>query len=269
MKTKPTTRVSFSDNPPAIDVKMPVRWEDLSQDELRTVFRVMEVYTDRTDCIPFQVFRLLACMEVVRQDDSGFLCCFTAGHGRRARVRHCWITPETMAETMECLAFLAEPGDVPVRLDYIGRGRRRRAAVNAQLHEVSFRDYVKLENLYQGFLRSNDQRSLTRMAAILYPRFNPEKDFLMSFEVLAILQWMVQVKAMFARLFRYFFRPAAGTGEAPNMMEVLNNEIRALTQGDVTKEAEILETDCWRALTELDYKAKEAEEFNRAKSKSK
>ena len=41
----------------------------------------------------------------------------------------------------------------------------------------------------------------------------------------------------------------------------MNAQIRALTGGDITKEAAILQMDCWRALTELDAKAREAEEI--------
>ena len=38
-------------------------------------------------------------------------------------------------------------------------------------------------------------------------------------------------------------------------------QIRALTDGDVTKQQAVYNTDCWAALTELDNKAREAEEF--------
>ena len=38
-------------------------------------------------------------------------------------------------------------------------------------------------------------------------------------------------------------------------------QVRALTDGDITKQQAVFETDCWAALTELDEKAREAEEF--------
>ena len=41
----------------------------------------------------------------------------------------------------------------------------------------------------------------------------------------------------------------------------MNAQIRALAQGDITKEKEILSMDCWRALTELNEKAREIKEF--------
>lgn len=270
MKTAPKTRVSFSDNPPTINVTMPTKWSDLSQDELRIVFKIIDTFTNKKDNVPFQVFRRLAHMRVERRDEDRFMCCFKVGSGRKAKKFRCWVTPVMLAEHLECLNFLADPGSMPVRLEVIGHGLRRQyAAVNAQLHNVSFRDYVKIENLYQGFLRTNDFHDLAKLASLLYPGFRPDKDKMHPYEALSILHWLVQIKALFACIFKNFFRPADGKPEAPKMVDVLNNEIRALTMGDVTKEAEILEIDCWRALTELDFKAKEAEEFNRAKNKHK
>lgn len=268
-KTKPTTRVSFSTDPAFINIELPASWQQLSQQELRSVFQIIDVYTAADDNVPFQVFRRITGMRVERRDDEkgDFLVSFPSGH-RRMRLR-CWLSPEALAEHIAPLEFLANPGEVPVRLSCIGFGLRRSyRAVNAMLHDVSFRNYIKLENLYQGFLTSHDTRDVLKIAAILYPGFRPETDKIHSYEALSIIQWLVQVKAMFARTFPHFFKPAASASATPpKMVDVLNNEIRALTQGDVTKEAVILEIDCWRALTELNFKAREAEEFNRAKSK--
>lgn len=56
-------------------------------------------------------------------------------------------------------------------------------------------------------------------------------------------------------------------GYAPPIGEVLrtamNAQIRALTGGDITKEEAVLSMDTWRALTELDAKAKEVEDIKR------
>lgn len=249
---------------------MPTKWTDLTQEELRTVFQIVDMFTDKKDNVAFRVFRRLAHMRVERRDEDRFLCCFKMSRGRKSKKFRCWVTPAMLAELLECLNFLDDPGSIPVRLDVIGYGLRRQyAAVNAKLHNVSFRDYVKIENLYQGFLRTKDFHDLAKLASLLYPGFRPDKDNMHQYEAHNILHWLVQIKAMFALNFKNFFRPADGTPEAPKMVDVLNNEIRALTMGDVTKEGQILETDCWRALTELDFKAKEAEEFNRAKNKTK
>ena len=53
------------------------------------------------------------------------------------------------------------------------------------------------------------------------------------------------------------------------MIEAMNAQIRALTGGDITKEGQIRDSDVWRALTELDAKAREADELDkRLKQKS-
>ena len=56
-------------------------------------------------------------------------------------------------------------------------------------------------------------------------------------------------------------------GTSPDLsrqpQEAMDAQIRALTKGDVTKEAEVLQLDTWRALTELNAQAKEYEELRR------
>lgn len=52
------------------------------------------------------------------------------------------------------------------------------------------------------------------------------------------------------------------------MVGAMNAQIRALTGGDITKEEIIRKADVWRALTELDAKAREAEELNKRLKRS-
>lgn len=263
MKTKGTTRVTFSADGGEINVTLPSGWTALSQEELRRVYEVAAaVDRDRATRL-FAVFRALTGARVEARFEGRFLLRFKAGrHTRRV-----WITPEDMAEHLEVLAWIDNPGGEPVRLERWGAPKSPRA-VDACLHGVSFGDYVRLENLYQGFLMSNSPDVLLSMAKLLYPGLVPRRAPYDA-QILNILSWMIQIKALFSRAFPNFFKPAGSNGGAPSMLEVMNNEIRALTGGDVTKEEVILQTDCWRALTELDFKAREAEEFNRQMAKSK
>ena len=48
------------------------------------------------------------------------------------------------------------------------------------------------------------------------------------------------------------------------LRDATNAQIRALTGGDITKEATIRQMDTHRALTELDAKAREAEEYRKS-----
>lgn len=263
MKTKGTTRVTFSADGHEINVNLPSGWTDLSQEELRRVYEVAAAVDRDKATRRFAVFRSITGARVEARFEGRFLLRFKAGkHTRRV-----WVTPEDMAEHLEALDWIDDPGDVPVRLERWGTPKSP-GAVDACLHGVSFGDYVKLENLYQGFLMSNSQDALLSMAKLLYPGLVTRKAP-SDAQILNILSWMVQLKTLFSRSFPNFFKPAATNGSAPSMLEVMNNEIRALTGGDVTKEEVVFLTDCWRALTELDFKAKEAEEFNRQMAKSK
>lgn len=60
-----------------------------------------------------------------------------------------------------------------------------------------------------------------------------------------------------------FFK-SSKEGGAPSEQDIslgIRAQVRALTDGDITKQQAVFETDCWAALTELDEKAREAEEF--------
>ena len=80
------------------------------------------------------------------------------------------------------------------------------------------------------------------------------------------------MKGAFARLYPNFLSSVPDDnsnllGSDPRIGEQLrqamNAQIRALTGGDITKEEQILQMDCHRALTELDAKAREAEEMRK------
>ena len=69
-----------------------------------------------------------------------------------------------------------------------------------------------------------------------------------------------------ARRYKHFF-VTVENASTQNMQERLqqnmNNQIRALTKGDITKEQQVLAMDVHRALVELDAQAREYEELKR------
>ncbi|WP_334641520.1 hypothetical protein [Segatella copri] len=85
------------------------------------------------------------------------------------------------------------------------------------------------------------------------------------YELLGVFMWFSSVKEYFAANFPHFFRPAREGGELrrEDILPAMQAQIRALTDGDVTKLQAVYNTDCWAALTELDNKAREAEEFRK------
>ena len=153
-----------------------------------------------------------------------------------------------------------------------------RYAIDAKLHGLSFEDYLCCENHYQGYLYSQDVSQLKSLYGFLYkkkPGFRGSLKAAFSrikgYELVSIFLWWGSIKLYFASLFPHFFQPFqrmddADQPEVPDLMGAMNAQIRALTGGDVTKEKEVLQMDCWRALTELDAKAHDIQEF---KSKQK
>lgn len=255
MKTRKTIRATFSEG--AVDFTLPTCWTDLTQPELKKVYDIKLVSDSDSVCL--MVFRFLSGMSSLKRLPGGRLECRFRSGRKSVKVV---MTASLLASVLEPLKFLLGPGDEPVRIESI-KGRK---AVDARLHGVSFENYIRLENYYQGFLMSGDMEAVLAMANILYEgkpfRRLGERDSL------SVVNWAVQIKGMFSRQFRNFFRPASEADGAPSMLDVMNNEIRALTGGDIDKESVVLACDCWRALTELDFKAKEVEEFRRRTSKN-
>lgn len=259
------TRVSFSADRKSVNVKLPTKWSELTQSELSAFFKIACLYADSKTVPDLKFSLFLVCSGArVESFDKKSNSCVLRFH-RRLRSSRLKVDAFDLSELLEPLDFIDKPGDEPVMLEKICG---RKASVDAKLHGLSFDSYLSIENFYQGFLSSKNDDALLSIAELIYDGFDAGKHNLAPFEVFALLQWIVQVKAMFAKLFPNFFRPSNGESGA-SMLESMNNQIRALTGGDVVKEAEVFATDCWRALTELDYKAKEAEEFKRQMAKSK
>lgn len=141
-------------------------------------------------------------------------------------------------------------------------------AVNSLLHEISFYDYLNIEKNYQLFMLKQEDRFLLKMAHLMYRTAGGSSDETANFEpyeLLGVFMWFSSVKEYFAANFPHFFRPAKEGGELrrEDILPAMQAQIRALTDGDVTKLQAVYNTDCWAALTELDNKAREAEEFKK------
>ena len=173
------------------------------------------------------------------------------------------VFPISALQITEAITNMNWLGDFPsvlVRLSRIGFHR----AVRADLQNVTFEDFLTLDNLYQGYLQTQKEDLLHDMALILYQarfiRLTKE-------EATCIFYWFTSVKRYFASLFTNFFSSATdGEAFSPSYKQLqdnVNTQIRALTGGDITKEREVLQMDCWRALTELDAKAKDYDELKK------
>lgn len=251
-----TIRVSFSDK--TLNISLPRGWNELSVQELKMVYRFLTVY--EPDVAPLALFCRFANAKIIREVDDKMLMSFRIS--KKVSVLSL-VSPTQMMSYLSHLDWLSDPGNIPVRLPKIGGNN----AVDAELHGVPFSDYLRIESLYQAYLQTQEPIIINRLANVLYRGKNPIKK-IDDVDTICIFNWCAQIKAHFAKTFKHFFR-AAGGDEAPDMVDIMNAQLRALTGGDVAKEEQILAIDCWRALTELDAKAREADELNKQLNKKK
>ena len=238
-----------------IDLSVPKSWQELPDKELRFVYRLLNSNCTLTQ-VKVRCLLRWAGMKVVRQEGALFIM--------RYKKQVFPISALQITEAISNLEWLGDFPPVPVRISRIGFHR----AVRADLQNVSFEDFLTLDNLYQGYLQTQKEDLLHDMALILYQarfiRLTKE-------EATCIFYWFTSVKRYFASLFTNFFSSATdGEAFSPSYKQLqdnVNTQIRALTGGDITKEREVLRMDCWRALTELDAKAKDYDDLQKQTKK--
>ena len=160
--------------------------------------------------------------------------------------------------------FIDQYDSMDVRLDTISGCR----AVDDELHGYPFREYLAAEMYYQMAIETREEDKITKLARQLYRQEDghsapdAKRWKLSAAEQLGTLMWFARVKSLMAQEFPNFFRKTDGDDlEGYDLIAARNAQIRALTEGDITKEEAVMAIDCWRALTELDQKAREAKEF--------
>ena len=249
----------------AFSISLPKSWSELSDQQLLFFFR--QVARD----LPLEeVTAICVCkwahLSVLCRDGSHRVLV-----RQRTTKREVWLADWQLAYASRQLSFLGSFAEIPVRISEL----RGAAAVAADLQGVAFEDYLAIENFYQGFLHTQSLDCLADMTHLLYPLLS-HRFTLSKAELLSVFYWFASMKLYFTKLFPNFFSAVpdgngnllgtAPTAIGETLRQAMNAQIRALTAGDITKEEGVLQMDCWRALTELDAKAKEAEEMRHLNS---
>ena len=243
----------------SINFIVPQGWHELSDKQLRYVYQLLanEFATDevKTLCL----LQWSGTKVIGRQDSGAYLL-------KKGKILF-EVTPLTLAEQLPHLEWLGSLPTVPVRISKINRQH----ALPADFSEVPFETFIICDNLYQGYLQTQNDELLDQLGATLYGKSMTFKPY----ERINIFYWFAALKDTFSRKFPDFFQPIdAATGgnllgsSAASVEDAMNAQIRALTKGDVTKEREVLALDTHRALTELNAQAREYKELN-AKTASK
>lgn len=271
---------SFSthkDGTQEFNFKAPSSWAELSEEQLRYVLSVMSIHHDHIVIKCYLLARFCG-LTVHKYTRTGWKCSVKCGESDengdtktgKVRERVLYISAAEILSLLKNFDFidkftnfrpLQRASDVLL------------TAVDSMLHDVSFYDYLNIEKNYQLFMLNQEDKFLSKMAHLMYRTADDSADESAHFEpyeLLGVFMWFSSVKEYFAANFPHFFKPAREGGELRrvDILPAMQAQIRALTDGDVTKQQAVYNTDCWAALTELDNKAREAEEFKERNRKN-
>lgn len=264
---------SFSihkDGTQEFNFEAPSSWAELSEDQLRYVLTVMSIHHDHIVIKCYLLARFCG-LTVHKYTRTGWKCSVKCGeNGENGDAKTGKVCERVLyISAAEILSLLRNFDFIDKFTDFRPLQRASDVlltAVDSMLHDVSFYDYLNIEKNYQLFMLNQEDKFLSKMAHLMYRTADGSADETANFEpyeLLGVFMWFSSVKEYFAANFTHFFKPAREGGELRrvDILPAMQAQIRALTDGDVTKQQAVYNTDCWAALTELDNKAREAEEF--------
>ena len=246
----------------SINITLPTSWGELTDKQLHLVYSLF------ADDFSFEEIKTICLLKW-----NGLKILSALPHGRfiiKSGRRKVILSAHQIHQAIHTLDFLDTIPTMPVRISRIGKHR----AVSANFELLPFEQFILIENLFQGYINTQDNNLLQQIAEVLYRSNKVKTD---KAHLVGVFYWMATLKQYFAREFPNYYRPAAndtsnllGTPQTTTyqqLRDATNAMIRALTGGDITKESTILKTDTWRALTELDALAKEAAELRKLTKK--
>lgn len=240
---------------------LPTAWERLSQEQLNYICVLMANGVQMQELKHYCFLHFAGFRVVSRWGDNWII-----------RIRQGWFKKRDFFFSAEELAritmrYLGWMDVQPTALIRLVRHKKFHA-VNAQLHGITFNVFLSLENLWQGYIYTKDNKLVDRMVRMLYRdnKGNPIDVIPEKIRVSAIL-WFGAFKTFcyehWPNLYSHSVSSDGSSSGPVDVESITNMQIRALTGGDITKEKEVLAMDVWRALTELDAKAADAKEQRR------
>ena len=233
-----------------IDITLPKSWRDMDQNKLKYFFSLLSLGFAADELKTYCLFRWGG-LEVVSQMGKSYLL----KKGKKSFMA----SPLLIASCIDNLSFLDEMPVYPTNLRKIGKY----SCLPLNFSEVPFKKFIMCDNLYQGYLITKRDDLLDEMGKILY---NP-RVVLDGSQRISVMYWWASLKNYFNSEFKHFFNglpdDSSSTLTGEQVKAAMNAQIRALTGGDITKEKKVLAMDTWRALTELDAKARDYQELER------
>jgi len=176
-------------------------------------------------------------------------------------------------DPQECLSFARQFQYLTAGIDEIIPLRKLAGSIGSdpRLRGAPLSQYLACENYYQAFLFKKNPDFLNKLCACFYTKddFNDgrtekhaRKFAKLPFHVrYTVFLWFSGLKKVLKNHFpNYFIEMEVEESDSPsppNMRKQIEQMLRALSGGDVTKVSEIYSVDTWTALAELDAKAHE------------
>lgn len=243
-------------------ISIPGVWQQCSRRQYRWLFRMLATKRDISAAeLKAVAFLRFSRLQIIGHSDDRQSYLLQYG----SRIIN--IDPEQFAIHLRHLDWILFPPTRPWRPARMACG----VPCAADMSDLSFDRWLQVENLYQGYLATDDESLLRRIGRLtIRRRLRP----LLRWELLAIFYWIASVKDFFAQRFPDFYAPVSDgcslAPEAPSaeqLRQAVNAQIRALTKGDITREEEVLALPCHRALAELNAQAREYQELQKSMKK--
>lgn len=258
MKTKNNPE-DTSSKEQKFEITLPNQWNELSDSQLQYFFHQMSRDLPMEEILTLCLFKWAELRILCKAHNGSYLI-----KRRKSPKLEAMLTLRQIQAATNTLNYLAQCPSFPTRITKI----RNANAIEADFQGVPFSTFISADNYYQGYLHTKEDSLLRQLTMLLYPEVKPRH--LETPHLINTFYWFMSLKQYLARLFPYFLKSVPSGSEnllgyTPPIGEMLRTamdaQIRALTGGDITKEQAVLSMDTWRALTELNAKAREAEEI--------
>lgn len=241
-----------------LELHLPTTWSELTDDQIEFVFRLIARELTAPEIKTLCLIRWNH-IKVIGRTKKGWWI----KHKGKLMI----VSTRLLQTATSVMDYIEHVPATPVRLSKIGKHK----PLEATFEGVPFETYLYAENLYQGFLHTEDMGLLEELVQILYgsTKVKAEKH-----HCLMCFYWFASLKILLANEFKNFYQPMGEVTDSnlfqsknlyQKLRDAMNGQIRALTSGDISKEKEVLAMDTWRALTELDAKAYEFEQMKKTK----
>lgn len=238
----------FSSEP--LSVSVPSSWSELSPKKLILICRLFaaDLFADAFDTILF--FRLAGIKFIGYYDNNYFIVQFDK--------KFFLLNPSVGYAAWKALKWVHEVADIS-QIAAIGK-MIHKSALDIRLENASLAVFIAADSCYTGYISTQNTELADNLIKILCPKIKKIKNWHRPAAVI----WFSALKKYLSDRFSFLYSDRseekifmASSVSPASIRESADAMIRALTKGDITIEEKVLESNLYRALTELNQLAKE------------